>query len=35
VHDYNNVALPGVAKAVDEWGKGKLGIYETMAIIAV
>ena len=23
VHDYNNPALPGVAKAVDEWIKGK------------
>ena len=20
VHDYNNAALPGVQKAVDEWG---------------
>ena len=23
VHDYNNTALPGVAKAVDEWVKCK------------
>ena len=23
VHDYNNSALPGVAKAVDEWLRGK------------
>lgn len=23
VHDYNNLALPGVAKAVDEWLRGK------------
>ena len=36
VHDYNNVALPGVEKAVDEWCKkhGKtVEIYKTMAII--
>lgn len=36
VHDYNNAALPGVMKAVDEWqlvsGK-KVEVYRTMAII--
>ena len=36
VHDYNNMALPGVAKAVDEWcaKSGKVvKKYKTMAII--
>ncbi len=36
VHDYNNMALPGVAKAVDEWCNkcGKVvKTYKTMAII--
>ena len=36
VHDYNNPALPGVAKAVDEWIKGRnlrLGQYDSIAII--
>ncbi len=38
VHDYTNPALPGVAKAVDEWlaagGKGrKIERFESMAII--
>ena len=35
VHDYNNPALPGVAKAVDEWAKGKdfkLIRYESAAV---
>lgn len=25
VHDYSNLALPGVAKAVDEWRRGDEG----------
>ena len=36
VHDYNNAALPGVMKAVDEWraASGKsIEIYKTMAVI--
>ena len=36
VHDYNNAALPGVMKAVDEWraASGKsIEIYKTMAIM--
>ena len=36
VHDYNNPALPGVAKAVDEWVKGKklkITKYESVVII--
>ena len=34
VHDYNNPALPGVKKAVDEWiGTRKLQVLETCAII--
>ena len=36
VHDYNNPALPGVAKAVDEWnakGKWALERFETMVIL--
>lgn len=36
VHDYKNPALPGVAKAVDEWAKSnrlKLKTYQSMAII--
>ena len=35
VHDYNNPALPGVAKAVDEWTKGKdikLARFESAAV---
>ncbi len=35
VHDYNNPALPGVAKAVDEWAKGKdlkVSRYESAAV---
>lgn len=35
VHDYNNPALPGVARAVDEWLKGRavrVEIYQSMAI---
>ena len=38
IHDYNNQALPGVARAVDEWMKErreKLERFETMAIIRV
>lgn len=38
VHDYNNPALPGVAKAVDEWlvGKGyKIISYESVVIIEI
>ena len=35
VHDYNNPALPGVKKAVDEWiGTRKLQVLETCAIIS-
>ena len=37
VHDYNNPALPGVAKAVDGWihvKKRKLTKYESLAIIS-
>lgn len=36
VHDYNNVALPGVAKFVDGWnanGEHKVEIFDTMAVI--
>jgi len=36
VHDYTNEALPGVAKAVDEWTKGKdkqITKFQSMAII--
>lgn len=34
VHDYNNLALPGVKKAVDEWIVGqKIDTYESIAII--
>ena len=37
VHDYNNAALPGSSKAVDEWLKNHqkrtLRIFETLAII--
>ena len=36
VHDYNNTALPGVAKAVDEWLQGrelKTVVYQSMLII--
>ena len=34
VHDYENSALPGVKKAVDEWvGTRKLQVLETCAII--
>lgn len=35
VHDYNNPALPGVAKAVDEWAKNKdikMTKYESAAV---
>ena len=38
IHDYDNSALPGVAKAVDEWwsdNMGQLNIYHTMAIITL
>ena len=38
VHDYNNEALPGVAKAVDEWMDGKkykMTRYESLAVIVV
>ena len=35
VHDYNNPALPGVKKAVDEWiGTRGLKVLETCAIIS-
>lgn len=37
VHDYTNPALPGVAKAVDEWirvKKRKITNYESLAIIS-
>ena len=36
VHDYNNPALPGVAKAVDEWldkCSAKMQIWESLAIV--
>ena len=36
VHDYNNPALPGVAKAVDEWMTGRKlqkETYQSMALI--
>ncbi|MBR3248608.1 class I SAM-dependent methyltransferase [Candidatus Saccharibacteria bacterium] len=36
VHDYSNPALPGVAKAVDEWRRGKglkLERFESLAIL--
>ena len=36
VHDYNNPALPGVAKAVDEWtasGEWGMQVFETMVIL--
>ena len=36
VHDYNNPALPGVAKAVDEWLAGKsyrLEVFQSLAIL--
>ncbi len=36
VHDYNNPALPGVAKAVDEWLTNKaykLEVFQSMAIL--
>ncbi len=36
VHDYKNSALPGVAKAVDEWNRGrklKIEIFQSLAII--
>lgn len=33
VHDYNNPALPGVKRAVDEYGCNNLTIYESMAIL--
>lgn len=36
VHDYKNPALPGVAKAVDEWAKSrKPEVYQSMAIFKV
>ena len=38
VHDYNNPALPGVARAVDEWVRGKeikIVRYESLAIITM
>ena len=38
VHDYNNPALPGAAKAVDEWMRSKncqKEIFQSMAIITV
>lgn len=38
VHDYNNVSLPGVAKAVDEWKKGKdlkFGTYQSLGSIMI
>ena len=38
VHDYNNPALPGVARAVDEWLKDKKFetiVYESVVIIQV
>lgn len=36
VHDYNNPALPGVRRAVDEWKTNrKIEIYESMAVIRI
>ncbi len=32
VHDYNNPALPGVRKAVDEWGGTKDGKYKVILL---
>ena len=36
VHDYNNMALPGVKKAVDEYigNDKKIEIFESLAIIS-
>ena len=37
VHDYDNPALPGVSKAVDEWIKGKelkITRYQSLAVIS-
>ncbi|MDO4526679.1 MAG: TylF/MycF/NovP-related O-methyltransferase, partial [Candidatus Saccharibacteria bacterium] len=36
VHDYNNPALPGVKKAVEEWKTGKnleIDVFESIAVI--
>lgn len=36
VHDYNNIELPGVVKAVDEWLRGKslaFATFDSMAVI--
>ena len=34
VHDYNNPALPGVTRAVDEWDKTKsVTVHETVALL--
>lgn len=38
VHDYNNLALPGVTRAVDEWINRsglKVDIYQSLAIIVI
>ena len=38
VHDYNNPALPGVAKAADEWASGRktrFEIYQSMIIFDI
>ena len=38
VHDYNNPALPGVARAVDEWLKDKKSetiVYESVVVVKV
>lgn len=38
VHDYNNPALPGVMKAVDEWLKGrnlKTEIYQSLIVVSL
>lgn len=38
IHDYNNLALPGVARAVNEWanrGSLKVDVYQSLAIIVI
>lgn len=34
IHDYNNLQLPGVARAVEEWARGrKIEVKESLAIV--
>ncbi|MBR3329567.1 class I SAM-dependent methyltransferase [Candidatus Saccharibacteria bacterium] len=38
IHDYNNLALPGVVRAVNEWanrGSLKVDVYQSLAIIVI